>query len=93
MATERTGTTLTPQDLQIARLAGRGLSNKDIAAQLFLSSKTIAYHLNKAYPKPNSAAVGSWPRSICKVPRRIRRDADPPRPSAPACPLRDADRA
>jgi DNA-binding CsgD family transcriptional regulator len=42
---------LTPQELQIVRLAAQGLSNKDIAAQLFLSPRTIGHHLYKAYPK------------------------------------------
>ncbi|MFI1098065.1 AAA family ATPase [Streptomyces sp. NPDC020917] len=42
---------LTPQEAQIVRLAAQGLSNKDIAAQLFLSPRTVGYHLYKAYPK------------------------------------------
>jgi tetratricopeptide (TPR) repeat protein len=42
---------LTPQELQVARLAAQGLSNRDIAAQLVLSPRTVGYHLYKAYPK------------------------------------------
>ncbi|MFI9510870.1 AAA family ATPase [Nocardia sp. NPDC052566] len=42
---------LTPQELQIVRLAAQGMSNRDIAAQLFLSPRTVGHHLYKAYPK------------------------------------------
>ena len=42
---------LTPQELQVVRLAVAGLTNRDIAAQLFLSPRTVESHLYKAYPK------------------------------------------
>jgi DNA-binding CsgD family transcriptional regulator len=42
---------LTPQELQVVRRAATGLSNREIAAQLFLSPRTVGYHLYKAYPK------------------------------------------
>jgi DNA-binding NarL/FixJ family response regulator len=42
---------LTPQELQIARLVADGLSNKDVAAQLFLSPRTIHHHLRRIFVK------------------------------------------
>jgi DNA-binding CsgD family transcriptional regulator len=42
---------LTPQELQVVRLAATGASNKQIGAQLFLSSRTVGFHLYRAFPK------------------------------------------
>ncbi|HEX9415357.1 MAG TPA: AAA family ATPase [Gaiellaceae bacterium] len=42
---------LTAQELQIARFVSEGLSNREVAAQLFLSPRTIDFHLRNVYRK------------------------------------------
>ncbi|MGW3507995.1 helix-turn-helix domain-containing protein [Streptomyces sp. NPDC000994] len=42
---------MTPQERQVAALVRQGLSNRDVAAQLFVSSRTVDFHLRNCYAK------------------------------------------
>jgi DNA-binding CsgD family transcriptional regulator len=55
---------LTAREEQIARLARAGNSNHQIGAQLFLSPRTVEYHLNKVFRKLNITARGQLEQAL-----------------------------
>jgi DNA-binding CsgD family transcriptional regulator len=53
VATDPEVNSLSPQELQVARAAARGLNNIEIAGRLFISRKTVEAHLSRSYRKLN----------------------------------------
>jgi DNA-binding CsgD family transcriptional regulator len=59
---------LTPSELRVARLASEGLSNREIAQALFVTSKTVADHLAASYRKLGVSRRESLPEALGSTP-------------------------
>jgi DNA-binding CsgD family transcriptional regulator len=55
-------TALTPMELQVVQLVGQGMSNKDVATQLWISPRTVAFHLRGAFAKLGVSSRGELTR-------------------------------
>ena len=62
--TERTGVELTPQEARVALAVAEGLTNAEVAQQLFLSVKTVEFHLGRVFRKLEVRSRGGLARAL-----------------------------
>ena len=61
---------LTAHEAQVARLAREGLSNPQIGARLFISTRTVQYHLGKVFTKLGITSRGQLDQALPRRPGR-----------------------
>ena len=67
VATRQAPATLTPTERQIAQLAADGLTNKGIAARMFVSAKTVEANLSRVYRKLDISARTQLGRALAEA--------------------------
>lgn len=68
-------TALTPMELQVVQLVTQGLSNKDVATQLWISPRTVAFHLRGSFAKLGVSSRGELTQLHLPDPRHNRETA------------------